>query len=148
VVSLENNIPAPPSVAAIRSTTRYKFFPAETAAAIAAVAGFRMDADLINKLHNRPKWRGTVRESTPFPFRLIREQVGQARIRPAGGPVSAEDFALNVRREPAAFAGAGDHFVGDLLGRSGDEVMALEVAIRKKTGQRLFTKIAIRTVHL
>ncbi len=61
----KNNVPAPPAIAAIRSAARDEFFPPETAATIAPVAGFGMDSDLIDKLHRRnlpPQTAGVERE--------------------------------------------------------------------------------------
>ncbi len=61
----KDNVPAPPAIAAIRSAARDEFFPAETAAAIAPVAGFGVDSDLIDKLHLRnlpPRTAGVERE--------------------------------------------------------------------------------------
>jgi hypothetical protein len=50
-VRSENDIPPVSSIAAIRSAMRDEFFPAETAATIASVAGLRMNANMIDEFH-------------------------------------------------------------------------------------------------
>ncbi len=48
----ENDIPAPPTIPTIRPTMWDEFFPAKTTAPVAAIAGFGMNADLVDKLHS------------------------------------------------------------------------------------------------
>ena len=50
-IGLENDVAALAPIAAIRPPARDEFFPAKTTAAIAAVPGLGLDADLINKFH-------------------------------------------------------------------------------------------------
>ena len=51
VVSFQNDVPSSAAITAIRSTVRNEFFPSKAAASVAAVTGFCMDANLINKFH-------------------------------------------------------------------------------------------------
>lgn len=57
-VRSENDIPPVASIAAIRSAMRDEFFPAETAATIASVAGLRMNANMIDEFHSAIKTAG------------------------------------------------------------------------------------------
>lgn len=57
MVGHKNDIPSPATITAIGPASWDKLLPAEAATTIAAVTGFGMDANLINKLH-----RGKVYE--------------------------------------------------------------------------------------
>ncbi len=50
-VGFENDAPSVAAIAAIRSAMRDVFLPAETAATVAAIAGLRMNANMIDESH-------------------------------------------------------------------------------------------------
>jgi hypothetical protein len=51
MIRFQNDIPAPAAITAIGTAMRDEFFPSETGAPVAAIAGFGMNADLVDKLH-------------------------------------------------------------------------------------------------
>ena len=79
----EKDIPAPSAIPAIRASMRDEFFPAKTTAPVAAIAGFGMNADLVDKLHPKkvPASPAQV-ESELFP-------------RWRNGPIGVINFLMN-----------------------------------------------------
>lgn len=91
----------------------------------------------INLCASAPPWEtfGTLLSS-------VCEEIRDGVSARSGGIESTEELALNVFSQATAFATALDHFVGNLFGGSGYQIVRFQPQILQEAVQGLFAEIA------